>query len=130
MTGTCSATAQRSCDGGSSGSSFAVAAFVTAAAVTIVLLPLIWRLAGSTLGWYLRQRTERQRQYLLTTTAADEKQFVEQQQQQKEAQAGSRDDEDEGWETVEAYGAASAGNGETGKAADWDGIVGFFHPFW
>ena len=37
--------------------------------------------------------------------------------------------DDDDWEKVESYGAASAVNG--GRAEDdWEGVVGFFHPFW
>ncbi|OAA57480.1 alpha-mannosyltransferase [Niveomyces insectorum RCEF 264] len=132
MAGSCSAASRRSwfaqtCDsggdGGGSSSSFTVAALVTAAAVTVLLLPSIWRLAGSTLGWYLRQRTESQRQQLLQVMAADEKLF-----QDERRAAGSSDDDDDGWENVEACTTGSVGNGEKGEK-DWEGIVGFFHPF-
>ena len=96
-----------------------------------MLLPTIWRLAGTTLGLYLRKRTEHQRQYLLETMAADEKRFQEQEQEQKQPKktSGSGSTSDDDWENVEAHGAGSAGNGDKG-ASDWDGIVGFFHPFW
>lgn len=142
MDGSCSAASRRSwfasdCDGDSNGngsSSYATAAFVTAVVLTAVLLPSIWRLAGSTLGWYLRQRTEGQRQSLLEMMAADEKRFQKQQQQQQKKKNGGNTDaavhsSDDDWENVEADAAASAVNGAKG-ASDWDGIVGFFHPFW
>ncbi|KIH89223.1 alpha-1,2-mannosyltransferase [Sporothrix brasiliensis 5110] len=130
--GSCSA--QSRCNAsnghGSGGSTYAVAAFITAVVLTGALLPSIWRLAGSTLGWYLRKRTESQRQFLLETMAADEKRFQEAktQQQQRQQTTKKNDSSDDDWENVEAEKAASAGNGEKG-ASDWDGIVGFFHPF-
>ncbi|CAK7205671.1 asparagine-linked glycosylation protein [Sporothrix eucalyptigena] len=138
MEGSCSAAPRRSwfgadCsdDGGNSSnnSSYGIAAFFTAVVLTGTLLPYIWRLAGSTLGWYLRQRTEGQRQFLLEMMAADEKRFQDQKKQKvvKEAQK-KVDGSDDDWENIEAEATASSGNGERG-ASDWDGIVGFFHPF-
>lgn len=94
-----------------------------------MLLPSVWRLAGTTLGLYLRKRTERQRQYLLETTAADEKLFLEEKREKQKKKNGDSNSDDDDWENVEAYGVGSAGNGGEG-ASDWDGIVGFFHPFW
>lgn len=40
----------------------------------------------------------------------------------------AQDVNEDGWETVEK----AAGTAENGKAMqhDWDGVVGFFHPFW
>lgn len=124
----CSASSRCDASGGSTGSwTYGVAAFGTALALFAVMLPYIWRLAGSTLGLYLRKRTQSQRQFLLDTMAADEKRFQEQKKQQQTAKKNDSSDDD--WENVEAEAAASAGNGEKG-ASDWDGIVGFFHPFW
>lgn len=37
--------------------------------------------------------------------------------------------EDEDWEKIEGHALGSATNGESGEG-DWEGIVGFFHPFW
>jgi alpha-1,2-mannosyltransferase len=124
--GSCSASSRCDASSSSSNSTYAVAAFFTAVVLTGALLPYIWRLAGSTLGWYLRQRTESQRQYLLETMAADEKRFQEQKKQQQQQTTKKNDSSDDDWENVEAEAVASAGNGEK----DWDGIVGFFHPFW
>lgn len=45
----------------------------------------------------------------------------------EESEKEGRDSDD--WENVEGYAGASAGNGEKGDS-EFDGIVGFFHPFW
>ncbi len=37
--------------------------------------------------------------------------------------------EDEGWEKVESHAVGTVKNGEKAEG-DWEGIVGFFHPFW
>jgi alpha-1,2-mannosyltransferase len=47
----------------------------------------------------------------------------------KEKRKSSEDDSDDGWENLEAYAEASADNGGMAPK-EWDGIVGFFHPFW
>ncbi|CAK7269763.1 asparagine-linked glycosylation protein [Sporothrix epigloea] len=61
--------------------------------------------------------------------AADQERFEEQKGQETAKQAErTADGADEDWENVEAEASAPSGNG--GKdAQDWDGIVGFFHPF-
>lgn len=44
-----------------------------------------------------------------------------------EKNKGRRDSDE--WENVDAYAVGTAGNGEKGQS-EWDGIVGFYHPFW
>ncbi len=90
--------------------------------LSILLLPWMWRMAGATLGWYLRRKTEGRRWQILEAVGEDEKRYEARGSDRK----GGTGDE---WESVEAYAAGSAGNGEKGQE-DWDGIVGFFHPFW
>ena len=53
-------------------------------------------------------------------------------EEEKEYQTKNTGDKDGGyddWETVEALGVPSIGNGEKAPK-EWDGIVGFLHPFW
>jgi alpha-1,2-mannosyltransferase len=88
----------------------------------LFLVPLLWRAAGLMLGWYLRRKTDGRRARVLEVIEEDEKAF----EQNSQGRSASDDDE---WEAVEAYAVSSANNGETGEA-EWDGIVGFFHPFW
>jgi hypothetical protein len=99
----------------------AMLAFVPLAAV--IALPLLLRLVGFILGWYLRKKTDGRRSHIIELTRTDQKKFLKTQRQIKES---IQDEED--WEKVEAYGESS-GNGEKG-GKEWDGIVGFFHPFW
>ncbi len=101
---------------------YLIPSLVLPAVLTLLLLPWIWRLAGLTLGWYLRRKTEGRRQRIFEVMAEEEESF----QQQAGDKAGRDEDE---WENVEAYAVGSAGNGEKGQR-DWDGVVGFFHPFW
>jgi len=74
---------------------------------------------GGTFGYYLRKKTEGRRARILETVEKDEKEFAEK---------GERRDSEE-WESVDAYAVGTARNGEKGDK-EWDGIVGFFHPFW
>ena len=48
--------------------------------------------------------------------------------EEDDAKYGGNEDQD-GWEAIDAYGLGSAKNGEKAEQ-EWDGIVGFFHPFW
>lgn len=85
------------------------------------LLPWIWRAMGSMLGWYLKRKTEGRRAQLLEIMNEDDRRFAER------AQGVKKGASDEDWERVETS-AGSADNGGKGEK-EWDGIVGFFHPF-
>ncbi|KAI1760602.1 glycosyltransferase family 4 protein [Hypoxylon sp. FL1150] len=92
-------------------------------------LPFLFRIfshtVGSTLGWYLRKLTEGRRSLIIRTTAENEAKFREGKAQRKDSNTSS---DDEGWENIEGSILGTAGNGEKGDR-DWDGIIGFFHPF-
>jgi len=88
----------------------------------IVLLgPKITAAAGRTVGWYLRRKTAGRRAQILECVEGEEKALIEDQ--------SAKRDSDEEWENVESYAAGTAKNGEKADK-EWDGIVGFFHPFW
>ena len=92
---------------------------------TLVLVPLLWRALGAALGWYLRKKTDGRRCHILDLVAADEKKYREEGRNSPGGDSG----EDAGWERVDAHTTGTSKNG--GRADDdWDGIVGFFHPFW
>jgi len=91
---------------------------------TLVIFPVLWRTLGSALGWYLRKKTDGRRCHVLDLVEKDEEQYRKQGGGQK-----SSSDEDGGWETVDSYALGTSCNGGKGEK-DWDGIVGFFHPFW
>lgn len=92
----------------------------------LVFVPAIWRMLGLILGWYLRRKTEGRRAQLRELMDADEKTYEE---AAKTTKMGSDDDDDDDWENVDAYAPGTAKNGGSVEK-DWDGIVGFFHPFW
>ncbi|EOO03578.1 putative alpha- -mannosyltransferase alg11 protein [Phaeoacremonium minimum UCRPA7] len=89
--------------------------------LTAYLLPFLTRRIGSALGWYLRRKTEGRRTSLLEVMEEDEKAYLE----KKTAGEKTLDGD---WENVEAYAVGSSPNGQTGEK-QWDGVVGFFHPF-
>jgi alpha-1,2-mannosyltransferase len=93
---------------------------------TFLLFPLLWRAVGSFLGWYLRKKTDGRRCHILELVEADEKKYREDRRDSISSGEGAEEGE---WEKVDAYATGTAKNGDKGDD-DWDGIVGFFHPFW
>ncbi|CAJ2512130.1 Uu.00g077550.m01.CDS01 [Anthostomella pinea] len=88
-------------------------------------LPTLFRVfsqtVGSSSGWYLRKKTEGRRALIVRATEESERTFRKQRSPRND---GSDDD----WENIDSSTAATSNNGEKG-GEDWDGIVGFFHPF-
>ena len=87
----------------------------------ILLGPWIITAAGRALGWSLRRRTAGPRVQILERIEGEEKALANDQ--------SARRDSDDDWENVESSAVGSAKNGEKADE-EWDGIVGFFHPFW
>lgn len=88
--------------------------------IVVLGVPRVVGAVGRSLGYYLRKKTAGRKAQILEKVEADEKEWV--------AKAEGRRDSDE-WENVEAYATGTAKNGDKGDK-EWDGIVGFFHPFW
>ncbi|KAJ4307210.1 asparagine-linked glycosylation protein [Collariella sp. IMI 366227] len=88
---------------------------------TFILFPLLWRALGASLGWYLRKKTEGRRCHILELVASDEKKYREEREDSTGSEGG-------GWEKVDSHEVGNSKNGGTADK-DWDGIVGFFHPF-
>jgi hypothetical protein len=87
--------------------------------------PRILRIFGSFLGWTLRKKTEGRRALLVALMEEDNKRFA------RSGAKSNRSSDD--WEKVP--GTSIGGDDEAASAPaaarkDWDGIVGFFHPFW
>ncbi|KAK3397420.1 alpha-1,2-mannosyltransferase alg11 [Sordaria brevicollis] len=92
-----------------------------------LFIPFIWRLVGSSLGWYLRRKTDGRRCHILEVVEADERKYRD-----SKGGAKGRKEENEEWETFNYNTEATTGASDGGKKVydkDWDGIVGFFHPF-
>lgn len=88
--------------------------------LTIILLgPKLVFYVGGIFGLYLRKKTAGRKAQILELVESDEKEYA------VEGEAGDSGE----WENVEAYATGTAKNGEKADK-EWDGIVGFFHPFW
>ncbi|KAH6621432.1 glycosyltransferase family 4 protein [Chaetomium sp. MPI-SDFR-AT-0129] len=96
---------------------------------TLLLLPILWHISGPILGWYLRKKTDGRRSHIIDLVQSDEKKYAESRRTSTSSggEGGSR--EDGGWEKLDTQTNGVAEGGETAADSDWDGIVGFFHPF-
>ncbi|KAI9730969.1 MAG: asparagine-linked glycosylation protein [Claussenomyces sp. TS43310] len=83
-------------------------------------VPRLLGWVGRSVGFYLKRKTAGRRIQILERVEGEEKSLLEQEK--------GRRDSDDGWENVEAYAAGTAQNGERADK-EWEGIVGFFHPF-
>lgn len=89
----------------------------------VFVLPKFLTLVGSVLGWTLRKKTDGRRGHLVTLMNDDDKTYWEQHGESKDSASI------EELKSAKAFEAgASKAPQNTNK--DWDGIVGFFHPFW
>ena len=89
--------------------------------ISVILLPKTLHLLAEFVGHRLRRASRTRRELLLNRVATETKAF--------EAEHKADIQEDDDWENVLPSLTGSATNG--GKAnVDWNGIVGFFHPFW
>ncbi|CEJ54468.1 Putative Glycosyltransferase [Penicillium brasilianum] len=115
----------------------AILALLIAAATAVLLPQLISSILGLVLrgaGWLIRRRTRSRREYVIARARSDEEELL------KSLRAkGSSSAEDEDWEKVDSTaglggvkttGSSDSGTGDGAKRPDdWDGIIGFFHPF-
>lgn len=93
-----------------------VFSLLVSALVSAVFFSAIVRFLSEQVGHYLRRSCSTRRELLLARVASESRNH--------EAQNAETDD----WEEI----AAVATDGRVGIQADkqWEGIVGFFHPFW
>lgn len=96
-----------------------VVALLTICLVTPTLAGYVSRSIFRGIGWYVQGKTKGRRDLIVSRVRADEEHF----RTQRSRRSGA---EDEDWEKVEeCYPAGTAP-----KPDDWEGIIGFFHPFW
>ena len=81
---------------------------------TLLFFPAIVRFLGVQAGHYLRRSSRTRRGLLLARVATESKKY--------EAEHAAIEDQD--WEKI----ASVATDGR--QHNQWEGIVGFFHPFW
>ncbi|OCT52038.1 GDP-Man:Man(3)GlcNAc(2)-PP-Dol alpha-1,2-mannosyltransferase [Cladophialophora carrionii] len=98
----------------------ATSRFVALVAV-VPLLPLILilliQLGLRSLGWYLQTNTKERKEAIVRRVDAERAAVAEHQRSQEA---------EDGWEKIEKSGTAE--NGQP-LLDDWNGVVGFFHPF-
>lgn len=112
-------------------------------AVTAIFLP---QLTGSLfglifrgVGWLIRRRTRSRREYVIARARSDEEEYRASHLKDSTQSLARSQAEDEDWEKVDSSGGAktssssdsgASGGVEGSKTDDWDGVIGFFHPFW
>lgn len=113
---------------------------------TAVLLP---KLTGAVLGlvfrgvgWLIWRRTRSRREYVIARARSEEQESRAPRPKVSTNSLSRNGAEDEDWEKVDSLGPAgvqtatssdssgSAGGIKNRNSDDWDGIIGFFHPFW
>ena len=89
--------------------------------VAVIFLPKTLHLLAGLVGRRLRHSCRTRRELLLDRVAAETKAF--------EAEHRTNSTEDDDWEKIVPSPIGSAVNGAKADA-EWNGVVGFFHPFW
>lgn len=77
---------------------------------------------GTLIGGRLRQKTSARREAILAAVTREDEEHALRERVSPKSEDGD-------WEKVEGYAAGSVANGEKADH-DWEGVVGFFHPFW
>ncbi|KAF3077613.1 hypothetical protein CFAM422_000815 [Trichoderma lentiforme] len=92
--------------------SSSMAIFVTFVATSPLILLFVLPLIASGIGWILRVKTDGTRKHLVSLMDEEHKKYL---QQRPESGSTTNDSLD--------------ANGNLKDSKDWDGVVGFFHPF-
>lgn len=97
-----------------------VVAFLVAFYATI---PFLVAYCGRSAGSRIRSRTQQTREVLRARAAAEQK---------RDEDRGSQATLDDEWEKIDQSRSHSSPDLKSiqDDTRDWDGIVGFFHPFW
>ncbi|KAJ6020916.1 Glycosyl transferase family 1 [Penicillium herquei] len=110
-------------------------------ATSVLLLP---RLAGTLLGlvfrsagWLIRRRTRSRRDYVIARARLEEEEHRAPRPKSSTNSLARSQAEDEDWEKVDSSSGAKTVSSDSGDGFknegtatdDWDGIIGFFHPF-
>ena len=92
---------------------------------TIIIAPYFVRTVGRFIGWRLQQSTQRRRSLILRRVRAEENANARREPKPIKKIAG----DDEESERMEKDVVGAAPNGGV-LEREWNGIIGFFHPFW
>ena len=105
---------------------------LAAAFVILPTIPLsILRFGLRGLGWFIQKRTRSRKEFIISRVRADEEEF--QSKRAGKSSPSTSQAEDEDWEKVDTSTSSVGPAGNNGHGAgdeNWDGIIGFFHPFW
>lgn len=108
-------------------------------AVTAIFLP---QLSGNLLGlvfrgvgWLIRRRTRSRREYVIARARSEEEEHRAPRPKASSNSLARGQAEDEDWEKVDSSGpggvnTTSSSDSDASGDDEWDGIIGFFHPFW
>ena len=104
-----------------------MSAFLIVVVAAIPLIPFLVKILARRclrfIGWSLQRRTSKRRELIASRVRSEEEAY-------QASQKGSSKADDEDWEKVEGYAAGTAPNGDLPRDVEWEGVVGFFHPFW
>lgn len=89
--------------------------------LSLVFLPKIIHFLAKSLGQHLRWSSRTRRELLLARVATETKTY------EADQRNGKKEDDD--WEKI-GNATVSSKESNDSRDSDWDGIVGFFHPFW
>jgi alpha-1,2-mannosyltransferase len=92
--------------------------------LTFVFIPIAFKWSARLLGYRLRRESQGVREALFVKTRDERAQC-----DKGDSKGGRRKSDGDDWEEIESPLVGTADNG--GRAVpDWQGVVGFFHPFW
>lgn len=100
-----------------------IAALIAAIPLVPILTAYILRFILKNAGDHLRRKTSARRDLVLQRVK------IEEQQVRSNLQTSQRT-EDEDWERVESHAAGTAIGGDVPQEKDYEGVIGFLHPFW
>lgn len=89
--------------------------------------PIVIRAMAPLVGWTLTKKTEGRRAHLIALMREDEEKHAEEKKKNPELEGTLGGKRKAGIE-ASSLGITDGSRREIRK--DWDGIVGFFHPFW
>lgn len=102
-----------------------VATLVTLLALLLVaprFAAFILRFALRGFGWWIEKRSRGRRELIRSRVRAEEELY-----RSKKFSPPTAEDED--WEKVDSHRLSTASSASA-SGESWQGIVGFFHPFW
>lgn len=105
-----------------------VFALVLSSALIPNLSLFVLRFVLGNVGWLVQRRTRSRRDVITSQVRTEEKEFI------SECAKSPTQTEtvDEDWEKVDnsTSSLGTTGSNKTREDEDWDGVIGFFHPFW